>query len=448
MAPVIIDESPHFTNYQGDLPGNLINGSTVSVDRMPAAKIYGVGFQPAKSIPELPRWFLKKYVTPGQSIIDPFAGSGTTLLEALKFGAVTRWVDYHPLSKLICATKTVYLDLDQLRIITARILNQANAIAPAPHSVVFHKIDFWFQKPVQEGLAILRLLISAVPEPFSTPLWVAFASTVRKTSDMNDSMILPAKRSNIAETPQYERLDVFKYFSNYMQKAIEALTDWYQSVDIKAANCSEIQECDARDFGGQFDAIITSPPYINAIDYVWATKFELHWLGAVKSDSERLELTLREIGTERISRKDCKSSPTLGHKKLDELLANIFHGTEYRASVGQNQLRSHVVAKYFRDMRVHFRNSSARLKPSGFYCLAIGERSRICGVDVPVAELLREIASECGLEPIFNFNLLLQNRRLNIPRNVDWATTIKHDSITVFQKTVPCKNVRIPTAMG
>ncbi|WP_157871834.1 hypothetical protein [Gloeothece verrucosa] len=50
-------------------------------------KIYSLGFQPAKSIPEISRWFLHKYGTRSFTILEPFAGSGTTILESLLYGA-------------------------------------------------------------------------------------------------------------------------------------------------------------------------------------------------------------------------------------------------------------------------------------------------------------------------------------------------------------------------
>lgn len=64
----------------------------------------------------------------------------------------------------------------------------------------------------------------------------------------------------------------------------------------------------------------------------------------------------------------------------------------------------------------------------------MGDVSNICGVEIPVAYFLSEIAFDLGFKQIFTFNLLLKNRRLNLPRNVDWAGTIKHDTTIVMEK--------------
>ena len=69
-----------------------------------------------------------------------------------------------------------------------------------------------------------------------------------------------------------------------------------------------------------FDLIITSPPYINAVDYVWAYKLRMHWLGMANSSKERLELSSKEIGTERIAKSDFSSTFDSGIPELDSKL--------------------------------------------------------------------------------------------------------------------------------
>ena len=252
---------------------------------------------------------------------------------------------------------------------------------------------------------------------------------------MNDGMILAAKRSHIQAIPQRSRQYVFHYFQHYLTQAIDAITEWNGMVkDWTMAQ--PLPSNDARILEGNWmwDAVITSPPYINAIDYVWASKFELHWLGLVKNNQDRLNLYEKEIGTERISSKDYKELGQTENSQLDSLIQDIYTGKYYQASKGQNQLRSRVVYKYFLDMKMHFQSSFSHIKPGGYYCFAIGDISRICGVNIPVADLLTELACEIGFRPEFHFHLLLKNRRLNVPRNVDWASTIKHDTIVVLQK--------------
>jgi len=423
----------------GDIPLDLEAGAFVSVDRPPALKIYSVGFQPAKSIPEIARWFLRKYCPDSAVILDPFCGSGTTLIEALRRGLSVRWLDYNPLSRLICSVKSRAFDRCRVMEEASRILLLAGNQKTAPQTVSFANKDFWFQKPVQEGLEILRERIASADASVQPLLWLCFASAVRKTSDMNDGMLLAAKRAHIKKIPVRGRDDVFTSFRFYLDKVIEAIDEWQRLYGDRFWKASELPILDARDLNIlsreiSVDAIVTSPPYINAIDYVWACKFELHWLGLVENDAARLSLYAKEIGTERIPRGEVGELGRTGYKLLDCLIEDIYTGKVYRATPSQNHLRSRVTYKYFLDMREHFQSCFAILNRGGFYCFSIGDRSRICGVEIPVANILAEFAEELGFQRVFDFHLLLRNRKLNVPRNVEWAGTIRHDTTIVLRK--------------
>ena len=425
-----------YLHIEGNIPSDLPEGTFISLDRQTPPKLYSLGFQPAKSIPEIPRWFLQKYASLPFTVLDPFVGSGTSIIESLTYGASVYWLDYNPLSRLICKVKTTKFDSAEVLTEVSRVISKLSAKTTAPETINFSKKDFWFQKPVQEALEIIREQILEVKENDQPIFWLAFASTVRKTSDMNDGMILAAKRSNVKPIPLRSRSDVFRYFDNYLKHICKAVFEWQYSQRDSKAIAHELPLHNAKILEGDWvcNAIITSPPYINAIDYVWASKFELHWLGLVKDDKERLDLYSNEIGTERIPRHECKELGKTANKHLDQLIDDIYTGKRYKATKGQNQLRARVVYKYFMDMKTHFESSFVHLKPGGHYCFAIGDVSKICGVDIPVASLLTKIAIEVGFSKQFHFHVLLKNRKLNIPRNVDWASTIKHDTVVVLQK--------------
>jgi hypothetical protein len=194
-----------YLQVTGNLPTDLPPGAFVSVNRNPPLKIYHLGFQPAKSIPEIPSWFLHKYATLPFTVLDPFAGSGTTLIESLKYGSAVYWLDYHPLSRLICRVKTMTFSPAKIAAELAKIIKNSSASKQSPETVQFANKDFWFQKPVQEGLEILREHISASQETTQPLFWLAFATTVRKTASMNEGMILAARRSHIKDLPIFSR---------------------------------------------------------------------------------------------------------------------------------------------------------------------------------------------------------------------------------------------------
>lgn len=420
----------------GEIPVDLPLNTFISINRNSPEKVYGLGFQPAKSIPEIPRWFLQKYLSKDSVILEPFAGSGTTIIETLKYGYSIYWLDYNPLSKLICRVKTSFFDCIKAKKLSGKLICKSKKQKFHKDTVNFSNKEFWFQKPVIEMLEILKENIILLDKNIQPLFWLAYSHTVRKVSNMNDSMILAARRPNVADVPKRTREDVLYYFENYLIRTINAIAEWNYMLNGNLKKANEVKYCDALELKGRWkcDAVITSPPYINAIDYVWASKFELHWLGFVKSNEDRLDLYSKEIGTERIPSKEFKELGKTGYDYIDKLLENIYVGKYYQASKGQNHLRARVVYKYFKDMKNHLISCYNKLNNKGYYCFTIGDFSMICGVQIPVASLLSKIAQEIGYKEIFRFHLLLRNRKLNIPRNVDWANTIKYDTTIVLER--------------
>lgn len=420
----------------GEIPVDLPEDSFISIERNRAPEIYSFGFQPAKTIPEIPRWFLTKYASKRWRVLDPFAGAGTMIMEVILFGAWPFWTDYHPLSQLICRVKTTEFDLSLLQRACTSVVTKASTREKATSSITFANKDFWFQKEVCEALELLRDEILHSDRSVRDFLLPVFASTVRKVSNMNDAMLLAARRTHIKSIPKRTRDDVFQWFRKYADQGLSAVQDWQGLCGGAQTKAIQLDEDDAKQLSGEseFDAIVTSPPYVNAIDYVWASKFELHWLGLVANDRERLELYSREIGTERIPDKECREIGETGHNYLDKLIRDIYLGRLYMASQRQNRLRARVVWKYFVDMQTHLKAAYRVLKPGGLYCYAVGDSCRICGVQVPAASLLSDFAEQVGFLKRFQFHLLLKNRKLNVPRNVAWADTIKHDTIVVLER--------------
>ena len=106
-------------------------------------------------------------------------------------------------------------------------------------------------------------------------------------------------------------------------------------------------------------------------------KFELHWLGLVKNNTERLELYSQEIGSERIPSAQYKELGWTGHPELDPLIEEIYLARKYQASKGQNALRARVVYQFFTAMKEHFVSSFLTIRPGGYYCFSVGDQSTI-----------------------------------------------------------------------
>jgi len=97
---------------EGDIPSELpiVDGARfLFVSRDQRALTHGLHKYPAKFFPELPRWLIKKYSEPRDTVLDPFMGSGTTNLEAMLHERHSIGLDVDPFSRMLARVKTTPL---------------------------------------------------------------------------------------------------------------------------------------------------------------------------------------------------------------------------------------------------------------------------------------------------------------------------------------------------
>ena len=208
------------------IPSNLEQESFIEIDRSKPYLIYSIGFQPAKSIPEIPAWCMNKYLKDRSKILEPFSGSGTTVMEAIKNGHDIYWYDLNPVSRLNTSLKFFNAKCDILMDEFHELLKRINKTTKYENTVKISNYDFWFQKEVQEILEKIKLNIKKIRDDIQLPFWVAFALAARKASDSNDGMILASRRSNYKEVPKKNESDVLGYFRNYFIEVINAVEEW------------------------------------------------------------------------------------------------------------------------------------------------------------------------------------------------------------------------------
>jgi len=433
------DTFANIINVKEEIWPDLPNDAIVNLERGGKRTIHNLHSYPSKFVPQLPRWAIKKYSSKGDTVLDPFVGSGTTMVEAQLAGRNSFGMDINPLAVLISKVKTTPIESHIRHARTVEIMNaitrDKSADYPSPH---FRNRDFWFKKQTSKTLAMILHHISQVPEDDMRDfLLVCFSSIIGRVSNVASGQILQARRGKIKSKPSMSRKKIIALFKQVVKSSLSLLDEYVKNIPehVSAKAITEdARNLDPKKWAGQVDLIITSPSYINAIDYIWADKLRLHWLGLAKNDSERLKLMRQQIGTENISSVEYRYLPEkIGIKALDQNIAKIYNATEYRASDNQNQLRAHVVYRYFRDIETHFQKAYEVLPKGAYYCFVMGDNS-ICKVKIPTYRFFYEIAERIGFREIFKFSLILKNRLLNLPRNVEWADIIPYDRMIVLKK--------------
>jgi DNA modification methylase len=231
---------------------------------------------PAKYIPQIPAEIVRSLSAEGDWVLDPFCGSGTTLVESRLAGRNSLGIDINPLACLVTRVKASPLDDAQL-LEAQRVAASAAAASGADDAPIpaFRNLYHWFDPPVVRELAAIRALVGAVAEaPVREFLSVAFSSIIVKVSNQESDTRYKAVRKNV-EPGAAARL-----FRTKVKNMARRMGEFRKRAS--GACEARVVHADATRFTaeeGSFALAITSPPYMNSYDYYLYHKLRMLWLG-------------------------------------------------------------------------------------------------------------------------------------------------------------------------
>lgn len=392
-----------------ELPLNPKQDATYSIESNNITP-YTHGFfkYPCKFIPHIPRWAIKKYLNNGNDgLLDPFCGSGTSLVEGVIQNKICYGIDIDPFSKLLTEVKTTLFTEDEIVELLLIIESIRNRLKNKNGPIFIPSIpnmDKWFSKTVTNDLGRLKVEIdnnTGGNSKYRKFLYITFASIIRKVSNADDQSPKPYVSTRF----QKDELSVIKTFFYYFEKFVEKIKEFSS---LKCLGKAQVLNGDARsinkDIKGKIQLAITSPPYINAFDYVRSLKLENLWLGIIEYDG-LLGLRPKYVGTENIPLKG-RGIPECELNKLQMILINI-HKVDKK--------RAWIVHKFFKDMEANISEIYGTLRKGGSYTIVIGD-SNIRGIRVPTSDILAEIATHKGFSIDNKFSYDIKNRYLRFPR--------------------------------
>jgi site-specific DNA-methyltransferase (cytosine-N4-specific) len=340
---------------------------------------------PAKFIGEIPRALLRTLPCPkGTLVFDPFAGSGTTLLEAQRLGLPSVGVDLNPIACLIARVKTGYRANDLTDI--ARAISASASRSRAKQTWDIPNVDHWFKADIQSAIAALLNELRAIPDQGThDALRLALSSILVRVSNQDSDTRYAAVEKDIG------RADVFTGFATAAEKLDKALAsrDW----DVGPAKVIEANTLtvNPEQLCGRVGLVITSPPYPNAYEYWLYHKYRMWWLGF-----DPLAVKEQEIGAR----------------------AHFFK-------------RNHHTEEHFWDqMRDTFKLISKVLVKGGYACFVIG-RSKIHGKIIDNADIIQAVAAEIGFSTSARIERAISSTRKSF--NLSHAN-IKTETVLVLQK--------------
>lgn len=238
--------------------------------------IHNIHPYPARFIPQIPRELIRLF-HPGDdsAVLDPFCGSGTTLVEAIMAGKPAIGIDVNPLSILISKVKTTP-PTRNLSLLAAQVVAQAKREAATIPSIP--RLNHWFLPDVQQALARILSQLERIDDPTARDaLKVALSRImVRVSNQESDTRYASVKKDVDAQL-------VYDLFLKSAELVDKALTDTYFGLFAPNPRCTllnrNILEVQPDEIGRRVGLVVTSPPYPNAYEYWLYHKYRMYWLG-------------------------------------------------------------------------------------------------------------------------------------------------------------------------
>lgn len=343
---------------------------------------------PNKFIPQIPRATIKEFTEENDVILDPFCGSGTTLIEANLMHRKSIGVDLSPLACLISRVKTTPLEIPRLKVVVKGLLENLHRGLKkvtlndfigtvTPNIPEFTNREYWFQNEALAGLGILKEFINRIEdEDIKDFCLVAFSSTVKKVSNASSLYKLTRKK----KINKITRTDVYQKFEEKIHCMIKAMGEYSTKI---SSNFVKIDCGDAMALKGLecADCVITNPPLFSA-DFARCFKIFFWWLdfGDINEIDKRL------IGTTNVK----SNIKSLGIDLADDVTSKIGEGNSSMAAA---------LSKYYFDMKTVFDRLYRVLNDNG-HCCVYASDSRIGGNAIRCPDVFCELAKRAGFKVV------------------------------------------------
>jgi SAM-dependent methyltransferase len=348
-------------------------------------------------------WRRLRRVKKPSRVLDPMAGSGTTVVISRLLGHRALGFDTDPLALLIAEAWSADVDRAAIVRMAPRILARAiaksrtmpfrDAYPAGADEETRSFIRYWFDRTNRRQLTALAFEISRLRNKTQrTFFWCAFSRLII-TKSMGASLAM-----DVSHSRPHKAYDVapLRPFNKFLQ-SVEVVLRGAPFVDDQEHPRAVVCKGDARRLpirSGTVDYVITSPPYLNAIDYLRGHKFSLVWMGYRVGDIRKLRST--SVGAELSAHPDQQAFVARAVSEMGsvQLLEPRIKG---------------MLARYVVDMNKVVAEISRVLKKGGEAVLVVGD-STIRDIFVQNSRCLVFLGERNGLR-------LQSTRRRSLPDN-------------------------------
>jgi site-specific DNA-methyltransferase (cytosine-N4-specific) len=380
-----LHETSNQSENNRDICERLIEVDWSFTKRSRAPEIEGIHPYPAKFIGDIPRTLISELPVPaGSLVLDPFCGSGTTLVEAQRAGLACIGVDLNPIACLITRVKTSPLPLG-FESVTTEAIQEAQRISSIEIPEI-PNVDHWFKPEVRDAVGALAQVIGEDRyRLWHDQLRLALSSIIVRVSNQDSDTRYAAVSNKVT------RDDVFSLFGRACIRLQESLSARTWRLPNARVIETDTLKLAANDVGANVGLVITSPPYPNAYEYWLYHKYRMWWLGF-----DPIAVKNQEIGAR----------------------AHFFKKDRHTAELFADQMYS------------TFDLLNRVVISDGFACFVIG-RSKIHGEEVDNSAFVERAALSNGFASVARIERAISSSRKSF--NLSHAN-IKTETLLVFQK--------------
>lgn len=419
--PLNIPDEPDHSRLTRSRSGRIVKTNGFGNKLAPEDKAFHDWYRFVLSFPaHLVTHYLQDFgVKPGQVVLDPFCGTGTTLVQAKLDGFESVGVEANPIAHLASSVKTNW-QIDPIR-----FMETATQIGDEAQNVLRKQgiDDLLWMKPFEnledlrslseeEGKLILDKSISPLPlhkslvlrdildayqsEEFFNHLRLALAKTlVFRVSNLHfgpevgvgkpreDAQVIQCWLSEVKKMGE----DLNQVRNKAYPKAIALLAD--------SRNIGRILE------PSSVDAVITSPPYPNEKDYTRTTRLESVILGYIrdKQDLQNLKKNLIRSNTRGVYKEDNDHEWVEDNPIIQDIAKAIENRRiELGKTSGFERMYGKVTKLYFGGMARHLSELRQVLKPGAQLGYVVGDQASYLQVMIRTGQLIADIAEGLGYE--------------------------------------------------
>lgn len=368
--------------------------------------VHGLHEYKGKFNPQVVKALLNIFgIRPGARVLDPFCGSGTTLVECAHAGILGCGADVNPFAVFLANAKLQALSTPVSDLVAARdlLLRALEGQRPSElrNGPRMEYLRSWFEPDVLGEIERIRVVAEDVTGRHS-PVFLALASDLLRDYSMQDPQDLRIRRRK-SRLPDRPVSDALSASSGRFLDSLEA-AQGVLGMSLPRGIAQVRDTCTLAPDVGRYDAVITSPPYAMALPYVDTQRLSLVWLGlADPAEISRLDAEL--IGSREFRRTGRRAA-------MDSLRDNGARLPEPEAAFClrlQGALTSHdgfrrqavpaLLYRYLASMRGCFSAVRGVVGPGAPFALVVGHNHTVLGgvrYDIDTPAHLASLADDAG----------------------------------------------------